>query len=196
MIARSAVIHSAAIIDAGATIGERTRVWAFSHILSGAVIGDDCNICDHTFVEGGVRIGNRVTVKCGVYLWDGITIDDDAFIGPAAAFTNDIRPRSRRRPEQYSQTHLEKGCSIGANSTILPVVIGAWSMIASGSVVTKDVPAHSLVLGSPARVHRWICECGKNLQFGLDNLSSCDCGRYLLTESGVRKIIPDDPKRL
>src|SRR6185503_9764981 len=88
--------HPQALVEAGASIGRGTRVWAFAHVLTGAVIGDDCNICDHTFVEGGVRMGDRVTIKCGVFLWDGITIEDDVFIGPAAVLTNDYRPRSQR----------------------------------------------------------------------------------------------------
>src|SRR5689334_21299986 len=108
-------IHQNALVDTGAQIGRGTRVWAFSHVLSGAVIGENCNICDHTFIEGNVVLGSRVTVKCGVYLWDGVTIEDDVFIGPAAVFTNDLRPRSKRWPEQYSKTLLKQGCSIGAN---------------------------------------------------------------------------------
>lgn len=172
-----AFIHPNGLVDPGAIIGEGTRIWAFAHILKGALIGRDCNICDHTFVEGKVRIGNRVTLKCGVYLWDGIVLEDDVFIGPAAAFTNDLRPRSRRAPSSYPETLLKKGCSIGANATILPgVAIGAYAMIAAGAVVTRDVPDFALVVGSPARQRGWVCRCGHKLQSVKDKLA-CICGR-------------------
>ena len=108
--------HPQAIIENGALIGRGTRVWAFAHILPGAVIGEDCNICDHTFIEGAVRVGNCVTIKCGVFLWDGVVVGDDVFIGPNAAFTNDRLPRSGRHPARYLKTVLEEGCSLGANT--------------------------------------------------------------------------------
>ncbi len=97
-------IHSHALVDDGAKIGARSRIWAFAHILSGAVVGDDCNICDYTFIEGKVVLGNRVTVKCGVYLWDGVTAEDDVFIDPTAVFTNDLKPRSQQYPQEYAKT--------------------------------------------------------------------------------------------
>src|SRR5450759_2352805 len=107
----SPFIHPQALVESGASIAAGTRVWAFAHILPGAVIGGDCNICDHTFVEGKVRIGNRVTLKCGVYLWDGVVLEDDVFIGPCATFTNDLRPRSQQHPACYPATTLRQGCS-------------------------------------------------------------------------------------
>ncbi|AXF64067.1 MULTISPECIES: acyltransferase [unclassified Leclercia] len=134
-------------------IGENTNVWQFSVILPGAVIGDDCNICAHTFIENDVLIGNRVTVKSGVYIWDGVTLEDDVFIGPCVAFTNDKKPRSKVYPEQFSRIVVKKGASIGANATILPgVVIGEGAMVGAGAVVTKDVPANTTVVGNPARI--------------------------------------------
>jgi acetyltransferase-like isoleucine patch superfamily enzyme len=114
--------------------------WAFAHVCDGAVIGEDCNLCDHTFFEKGVRVGNRVTIKCGVYLWEGAVLEDDVFVGPCVAFTNDLRPRSRKYPDKFLATHLQQGCAVGANATILPVTIGCWAMVAAGVVVTGICP--------------------------------------------------------
>jgi acetyltransferase-like isoleucine patch superfamily enzyme len=175
---RAHFAHPKALIDKEVSIGQGTRVWAFAHVLGGAILGEDCNICDHTFIEGGVRIGNRVTVKCGVFLWDGITIEDDVFIGPSAVFTNDYRPRSKRHLKTCLQTVLKKGCTLGANSTILPgVTIGCWAMVGAGSIVTHDVPDHALVVGSPARRRAWVCRCGKKLFPASGRLLGCACGR-------------------
>lgn len=170
--------HPLAEIDSGAIVGARTRVWAFSHICKGVIIGEDCNLCDHTFVESGAIIGNRVTLKCGVYLWEGITVEDDVFIGPNATFTNDARPRSKQYPPRFYSTRLLQGCSIGANATILPgLTIGRWAMIGAGSVVTRDVPNFGLALGNPARFTAWICRCGEKLGKFLEKEISCRCGR-------------------
>ena len=133
-------------------IGDGTRIWAFAHVLPGARIGADCNICDHTFIENDVVIGDRSTVKCGVQLWDGVTVESDVFIGPNATFTNDLMPRSRQRPEKYLRTLLKKGASVGANATILPVTIGENAMVGAGAVVTHDVPANAIVVGNPAKI--------------------------------------------
>jgi len=134
-------------------VGSGTRIWAFAHVLPGAKIGADCNLCDHTFVENDVVIGDRVTLKCGVQLWDGARVEDDVFIGPNATFTNDRFPRSRARPAVFLETWLERGCSIGANATILPGLrIGAKAMVAAGAVVTRSVPPNAIVQGNPARI--------------------------------------------
>ena len=148
-----AFIHPQAIVEHGSTIGENTRVWAFAHILPGAVIGNDCNICDHTFIENDVRIGNCVTVKCGVYLWDGITLEDDVFVGPNATFTNDKFPRSKHHQEELERTLVCNSASIGANATILPgVKIGSKAMVGAGTVVTRNVPPNAIVTGNPSRI--------------------------------------------
>jgi acetyltransferase-like isoleucine patch superfamily enzyme len=179
-----------ALVDSGAAIGARTRVWAFAHVCAGVTIGEDCNLCDHTFFEKGVWIGDRVTVKCGVYIWDGVEVADDAFIGPAVAFTNDLRPRSRKYLEKYLKTILQRGCSIGANATILPVTIGAWAMVAAGAVVTRDVPDFAIVRGNPARVVAWACRCGAKLTFAKNLQAHCGCGLRFTksTESVVTQI--------
>lgn len=147
-------IHPQALVETK-DIGKDTRIWAFAHILSGASIGEDCNICDHTFIENDVIIGNRVTIKCGVYLWDGVRLEDDVFIGPNATFTNDKFPRSKHYPPEFLKTVVGCGASVGANATILPgIMIGKGAMIAAGAVVTKNVPDNVLVMGNPARFVR------------------------------------------
>ncbi|MGD0101400.1 MAG: acyltransferase, partial [Acidobacteriota bacterium] len=141
-------------------------------------IGSDCNICDNVFIENDVVVGDRVTVKCGVQLWDGLRIEDDAFIGPNATFTNDERPRSRQHLDKFPKTNICTGASIGANATILPGRrIGAWAMVGAGSVVTCDVPDFALVIGNPARLSGWVCSCGQRLGDFVAGAVSCSCNR-------------------
>jgi acetyltransferase-like isoleucine patch superfamily enzyme len=147
-------IHPSSDVQAK-QIGEGTRVWQYVVILPGAVIGRDGNICSHCFIENKVILGDRVTVKCGVQLWDGVTLEDDVFVGPNATFTNDLQPRSRNSAAQLLPTVVKKGASIGANATILPgLTIGEGAMVGAGAVVTKDVPPRTLVVGNPAHVVR------------------------------------------
>jgi UDP-2-acetamido-3-amino-2,3-dideoxy-glucuronate N-acetyltransferase len=189
--------HPMAVVENGAVIGQGTRIWAFAHVLSGAVIGEDCNICDHTFIEGQVRIGNRVTIKCGVYLWDGLILEDDVFIGPSAVFTNDLRPRSRKPLKDIPQTLLQQGCTIGANSTTLPgLTIGRWAMVAAGAVVTHNVPDFGLVRGAPARLVGWVCRCGEKLSHARRDEWRCVCGAAYrqLAPAALREIEPGEAR--
>ena len=144
--------HPQAIVETK-HIGKGTRVWAFAHVLPNAAVGEDCNICDHVFIENDVRVGNRVTIKCGVQLWDGVTLEDDVFVGPNATFTNDPFPRSRKHPVEFPRTVVRRGASIGANATILPgLTIGQNAMVGAGAVITRDVPPNAIVVGNPARI--------------------------------------------
>ena len=139
------------------SIGEKTKIWQFSVVLPGAVLGKNCNICAHTLIENDVIIGDNVTVKSGVYLWDGIRVEDNVFIGPCVAFTNDKYPKSKHFPEEFSKIIIKEGASIGANATILPgLTLGEHCMIGAGSVVTKDVPSYAVVVGNPAKVVKYL----------------------------------------
>jgi acetyltransferase-like isoleucine patch superfamily enzyme/dTDP-4-dehydrorhamnose 3,5-epimerase-like enzyme len=145
-------VHPHALCEA-TRIGAGTRIWAFAHVLPGATIGRDCNICDHVFVENDVIIGDRVTVKSGVQLWDGLRLADDVFVGPNATFSNDKYPRSKQYRREVQQTHIGRGASIGAGAVVLPGLhVGSRAMVGAGAVVTHDVPARAIVSGNPARI--------------------------------------------
>ncbi len=145
-------VHEKGICESH-NIGENTHIGAFTHILPGAQIGNECNICDNVFIESDVIIANRVTLKCGVQIWDGITIEDDAFIEPNVTFTSDKFPSSKMYPEQFARTTIKKGASLGANSTILHgITIGSNAMIGAGAVVTRSVPPNAIVIGNPAKI--------------------------------------------
>lgn len=157
------MIHKLADVQSIA-IGKDTTVWQFVVILRGAIIGKNCNINCHSFIENDVILGDNVTVKSGVFLWDGIDIGDNVFIGPNATFVNDKYPRSKKYPKTFQRTILEDHVSIGANATILGgITIGAYAIVGAGSVVTKDVPPYTLVLGNPARVVGKINEIGEKI---------------------------------
>ncbi|MEN4644434.1 WxcM-like domain-containing protein [Pantoea agglomerans] len=151
-MAKDFFVHEKALCESE-NIGDNTRVWAFAHILPGAVVGAECNICDGVFIENDVKIGDRVTLKCGVQIWDGITLEDDVFVGPNVTFTNDKFPRSKVYPDEFLGTLVKRGASLGANSTILPgITIGANAMVGAGAVVTKSVPPNAIVVGNPAKI--------------------------------------------
>jgi UDP-2-acetamido-3-amino-2,3-dideoxy-glucuronate N-acetyltransferase len=138
-------------------VGSGTRIWAFAHLLPGARVGSDCNICDGVFIEGGATVGDRVTIKSGVQLWDGVELEDDVFVGPNATFTNDPFPRSRAWLGEYPKTVVRSGASIGANATILPgLEVGRGAMVGAGAVVTRAVPPNAIVSGNPARIHGYV----------------------------------------
>lgn len=168
--------HPLALVESE-EIGVGTRIWAFAHVMAGAKIGKNCNIGDHCFVESGAAIGDNVTIKNHVAIWDGVTIGDGAFIGPNVALTNDLKPRSRNPQWTLMETRIGEGASLGANATIVcGITIGAFALIGAGAVVTKDVPAHALVYGNPARVRAYVCRCTEKLLFR-GQLASCQrCG--------------------
>lgn len=139
------------------SIGDGSSVWQYSVVLKGAEIGKDCNICAHTLIEGDVILGDRVTVKSGVFIWDGTRIENDVFIGPNATFTNDFYPRSKQYPTAFSVITIRHHASIGANATLLPgITVGEYSMVGAGAVVVNDVPARAVVIGNPAKIIRYI----------------------------------------
>jgi acetyltransferase-like isoleucine patch superfamily enzyme len=181
--------HPHALVETN-SIGAKTKIWAFVHILANAVIGENCNVCDHCFIEGDVKIGNNVTLKCGVYLWDGITLEDYVFVGPNVVFTNDLRPRSKNTNYVSQKTIIQQGASLGANTTILGgITVGRYAMVGIGSVVTRNVPSHALVYGNPARQHGWVDEQGNKLmqvQGQQGSWMSAESGQlYQETSSGL-----------
>jgi acetyltransferase-like isoleucine patch superfamily enzyme len=191
-------VHSTAIVDSE-QIGAGTRIWAFSHVLKGAVIGEQCNIGDHCFIEGGAIIGSRVTMKNSNMVWEGVTIADGAFIGPHVFFTNDLYPRSPRLQEAahryenhgwLSETHIGYGASLGAAAVILAgITVGEFATIGAGAVISKDVAAHALMVGNPARQIGWVCRCGLRLDIRQDQITKCHCGdEYSLAEEGLHRI--------
>jgi len=145
-------------------IGSGTTIWQFSVVLPGASIGKNCNINALTLIENDVVLGDNVTIKSGVQLWDGLRIEDNVFVGPNVTFTNDFLPRSKALPSHFLETVVKKGASIGANSTVIGgVTIGEYSMVGAGSVITKDIPNHGLMYGNPAELKGYVCSCGEKL---------------------------------
>jgi acetyltransferase-like isoleucine patch superfamily enzyme len=166
--------HERALVHDGAQIGEGTRIWANTNILEGAVIGEHCNICDGCYVERGAIIGNHVTLKNGVAVFSGVTLQDDVFVGAGVAFINDRNPRSHRSDDwKLEKTLVQKGATIGANATVIcGLIIGTYSIVGAGTVVTKSVPDYTIVVGNPARWAGYACRCGRTLR---DELK-CPCG--------------------
>lgn len=183
-------VHPNALVESD-NIGSKTRIWAFAHVLKGAVIGEDCNLCDYVFVENEVTIGSRVTIKNGISIWDGLEIEDDVFLGPNAAFTNDMFPRSKRHSGNYLKTLLKKGASVGANATILcGITLGKYCLVGAGAVVTKSIPDFALVTGNPARFRYWVSKTGEKLQFDDNNIAvDSENNKYKLIKAASPKEI-------
>lgn len=170
-------------------IGKDTRIWQYAVVLEGAEIGDGCNINCHTFVENNVVIGNNVTVKSGVYLWDGLVIKDNVFIGPNVTFTNDKYPRSKKYPDKFLTTVIEKGASIGAAAVILGgITIGEFALIAAAALVTRDVPAFALMAGSPAAIVGWVDENGDKLRLEQGVWHSVSGRSFIVENNSLKEI--------
>ena len=184
--------HETAVIDNGCTIGEGTNIWHFSHIMGGSVIGQNCNIGQNVVVSPDVTLGNNVKVQNNVSIYTGVRCEDDVFLGPSCVFTNVINPRSAiSRKNQYTETIIKKGASVGANATILcGNTIGEYAMIGAGAVVTKDVPPYALVVGNPSRQDGWVSEYGHRLTFNADSIAVCsESGQtYSLQDGQVKRI--------
>jgi UDP-2-acetamido-3-amino-2,3-dideoxy-glucuronate N-acetyltransferase len=185
--------HETTVVDEGCTIGEGTKIWHFSHIMTGSQIGENCNIGQNVVVSPGVILGSNVKVQNNISIYTGVICEDDVFLGPSMVFTNVINPRSAIiRKDQYMKTIVEKGASIGANSTIVcGNRIGAYAFVGAGAVVTKDVKPYALVVGNPARQTGWISEFGHKLAFDSSGRAKCpESGEiYLLKDNKVSKII-------
>jgi UDP-2-acetamido-3-amino-2,3-dideoxy-glucuronate N-acetyltransferase len=183
-LAASFYKHPLALVESDA-IGPGTRVWAWAHVMSGAKVGAECNIGEHCFVEKGAILGDRVTVKNGVAVWDGVEAEDDVFLGPNAVLTNDLRPRSKVYHEAPVRTRLRRGASVGANATLLcGITVGRHAMVGAGAVVTRDVPDHGLVLGNPAKLKGYVCACARSLRFTRGS-ALCSCGLSYDEKDGV-----------
>ena len=190
-------VHPTAIVESD-QIGKGTRIWAFTHVMEGVEIGDDCNVGEHCFLESGVIVGSHSTIKNGNMLWEGVILEEGVFVGPQVCFTNDMYPRSPRFPQgskRYDNrdwllsTRLEQGASVGAGAVLLPgLTISAFAMVGAGTVVTSDVPAHALVTGNPARFRKWVCQCGHPLDFQTSSATCSECGEtFAEAKNGVSR---------
>ena len=180
--------HETAVIDSGCMIGDGTRIWHFSHIMPGCIIGRNCNIGQNVVISPLVVLGNNVKVQNNVSVYTGVTCGDDVFLGPSCVFTNVVNPRSAvSRKDQYLKTHVGKGASIGANATIVcGHTIGEYAMIGAGAVVTKDIPPYALVVGNPSRQIGWVSEYGHRLSFNEKGIATCpESNQQYLLEGGV-----------
>lgn len=185
-----AFVHESAYVDEGATVGEGTIIWHFSHIQSGASIGRACSLGQNVNVASNVRIGDGCKIQNNVSVYEGVELGNHVFCGPSCVFTNDLTPRAKypKGRENYRRTLVRTGASIGANATVVcGHEIGEWAMVGAGAVVTSDVPAHALMLGVPARRKGWVCECGAVLP---GSLECAECGRrYVEDGKGLKEAL-------
>ena len=182
-------VHESSYVDDGAQIGEGTKIWHFSHVMSGAVIGKRCNIGQNVLISSRVNIGNNVKIQNNVSVYDNVTIEDDVFCGPSMVFTNVFNPRAHiSRKHEYLDTLIKRGATIGANATIVcGNTVGEYSFIGAGAVITRDVAPYSLVFGNPAKQHGWMCQCGAKLNVTKKPIMCQTCSdRYILDNKGLR----------
>jgi len=191
MIETPYTAHPTAVIDENCSIGNGTRIWHFSHIMTGCIIGEGCNIGQNVVVSPGVVLGKNVKIQNNVSIYTGVVCEDDVFLGPSMVFTNVVNPRSAvNRKSEYLATTVRKGATIGANATVVcGIEIGEFAFIGAGAVVTKSVPAYALVVGNPARQTGWMSEFGYKLKFGVDGKATCPESNviYELINGSVRK---------
>lgn len=182
-------VHPTSVVDENVEIGEGTKIWHFSHIQSGANIGSHCSLGQNVNISNNVKVGNGCKLQNNVSLYEGVELEDDVFCGPSCVFTNDLTPRAKypKGREAYKKTIIKRGASIGANATVVcGHMVGKWAMIAAGAVVTSNVPDHALMMGVPARIRGWVCECGNILS---GNLICPICGRtYRAISNGLEEV--------
>ena len=184
-------VHESSYVDEGAEIGAGTKIWHFCHVMPRTQIGEQCNIGQNVLVASDVKIGRNVKIQNNVSLYTGVVLEDDVFLGPSMVFTNVMNPRSHiNRKNEYQETLVKRGASIGANATIVcGTTIGRYSFVGAGSVVTRDVPDYALVHGNPARVRGWMCQCGIKLNFAIvggEESSTCEsCGNIYLKQDQI-----------
>jgi UDP-2-acetamido-3-amino-2,3-dideoxy-glucuronate N-acetyltransferase len=185
-------VHESSFVDNNVIIGENTKIWHFSHVLSNSKIGSNCSFGQNCVVGPNVTIGNGVKVQNNISIYEGVEIEDDVFLGPSIVFTNVINPRSFIvRREEFKKTLLKKGCSIGANATVIcGVTIGSYSLIGAGAVITKDVPNYALIVGNPGRILGWVSKTGERLKFNQNGIAICKDSneKYLLENNRLKTI--------
>jgi UDP-2-acetamido-3-amino-2,3-dideoxy-glucuronate N-acetyltransferase len=188
-------VHESSYVDEGAKIGAGTKIWHFSHVMPGAVIGERCNLGQNVVVMSGTRLGRNVKVQNNVSIYEGVVLEDDVFCGPSCVFTNVVNPRSHvSRKSEYQRTLVRRGASIGANATILcGITLGEYSFIGAGAVVRSDVPAYALMVGVPARRVGWMCRCGVRLQIRAGAATCAACGTTYRERDGLLRLI-DPPE--
>lgn len=182
-------IHNSSFIDDNVSVGSNTKIWHFCHIQNGAVIGKNCVLGQNVNISNNVKIGNGVKIQNNVSVYEGVELEDYVFLGPSCVFTNDLTPRAKypKGTANYKHTLVRTGATIGANATIVcGNTIGKWALVGAGAVVTSDVPDHALMLGVPARISGWVCECGQVLEKNL----KCSCGRsYRIDKNGLEEMV-------